>query len=154
MKSLNIVVPIDFTECSLAGLEKAVEMVRELGGRIYLLNVIADVTVEAMGRDMTSSHHILNGTLLGEIQERFAELAPHLRDCNFKTAVHVGRPSRAIVSYANKIGADMIVMATHGRCGVARLVLGSTAEEVVRTAGCPVLTVHPDAAHRALARPA
>ncbi len=51
----------------------------------------------------------------------------------------------AIVSYAEEIGADLVVMATHGRSGVGRLALGSTAEGVLRRAHCPVLTVGPDA---------
>jgi nucleotide-binding universal stress UspA family protein len=52
-----------------------------------------------------------------------------------------GRAADEIVAYANGIGATMIVMATHGRSGLAHIVIGSTTEEVVRTAKCPVLSV-------------
>jgi universal stress protein A len=52
-----------------------------------------------------------------------------------------GAPAQMIVDTAKSVGADLIVMATHGRTGLAHLVMGSVAEKVVRTAACPVLTV-------------
>ena len=55
--------------------------------------------------------------------------------------VAVGRPARVIIETATNRGTDLIVMGTHGRSGVAHLVLGSVAERVVRTAPCAVLTV-------------
>jgi universal stress protein A len=51
-------------------------------------------------------------------------------------------PAQAIVDYAVECGADLIVLGTHGRSGVSRMLMGSVAERVVRTAPCPVLTVH------------
>lgn len=140
MKKLDIVVPTDFSACSLDGVRKAVELVKETGGRLRLLYVVPDVTLEAVGRDL-SSHHVLNGPLLAQVEEKFTELAPLLDGCNFKTAVQVGHASAAIVAYAAKVKADLIMMATHRRRGFKRFLLGSTAEEVVRTATCPVLTV-------------
>ncbi len=61
-----------------------------------------------------------------------------------------GHGARTIADYAAERGVDLIVMGTHGRTGVAHLLLGSVAERLVRTASCPVLTVrHPAAkAHR------
>ena len=53
-----------------------------------------------------------------------------------------GKPSDEIVRYAKEHEIDVVVMGTHGRQGVARAVLGSVAERVVRRASCPVLTVH------------
>ncbi len=58
-----------------------------------------------------------------------------------ETVVKVGDPLCEIVEYANARPVDLIVMGTHGRSGVAHLVLGSVAERVVRTATCPVLTL-------------
>ncbi|MBK8254720.1 MAG: universal stress protein [Polyangiaceae bacterium] len=58
-----------------------------------------------------------------------------------------GSPKRAIVSTAESIGADLIVVGTHGRTGLARMALGSVAEGVVQGASCSVLVVRPDAAH-------
>jgi nucleotide-binding universal stress UspA family protein len=52
-----------------------------------------------------------------------------------------GAPGEAIVEAARKAGADMLILGTHGRTGVARLLLGSVASKVIATASCPVLTV-------------
>jgi nucleotide-binding universal stress UspA family protein len=57
-------------------------------------------------------------------------------------ATRIGLPAEEIVQYAHEHAIDLIVMGTHGREGVMRVVLGSVAETVVRRALCPVLTVH------------
>jgi nucleotide-binding universal stress UspA family protein len=56
-------------------------------------------------------------------------------------AVRTGLPHRAILDYAEEIGADLVVMGTHGRTGLERYLLGSVTEKVVRTADAPVLTI-------------
>jgi nucleotide-binding universal stress UspA family protein len=58
-----------------------------------------------------------------------------------------GRAAETIVTVAQDIGADLIVMGTHGRTALAHMLLGSVAEKVVRTAPCSVLTIRPDAPH-------
>jgi nucleotide-binding universal stress UspA family protein len=62
---------------------------------------------------------------------------------HFQTRAHalLGMPAPAIVAYAAATGASLIVMGTHGRTGLAHLLMGSVAEHVVRTSPCPVLTV-------------
>jgi nucleotide-binding universal stress UspA family protein len=69
------------------------------------------------------------------IEQQVEELQP---DC----ATRIGDPAEEIVRYAHEHAMDLIVMGTHGREGVMRVVLGSVAETVVRRAPCPVLTVH------------
>jgi nucleotide-binding universal stress UspA family protein len=58
-------------------------------------------------------------------------------------AMTSGVPAHAICAYAQRVRADLIVMGTHGRTGVRRLLLGSVAEQVLHKAGCPVLVVPP-----------
>ena len=63
------------------------------------------------------------------------------------TVVHAtahGKPDAEIIGYAKEHEIDLIVLATHGRTGLSHMLIGSTAERVVRMAPCPVLTVHPD----------
>jgi len=60
-----------------------------------------------------------------------------------ETEVIDGSPASAVTEYAEKLGAELIVVGTHGRTGFSRLALGSVAEHVVRSAGCPVLVVRP-----------
>ena len=58
--------------------------------------------------------------------------------------IYEGRPAEKIVEIAREQGADLIVMGTHGRAGLDRLFFGSVANEVVRTASCPVMTIRPE----------
>jgi nucleotide-binding universal stress UspA family protein len=67
-------------------------------------------------------------------------LQPEIR---YELLVMIGDPAVQVLQLASQLGADLIVMATHGRKGLHRLVLGSVAEHVVREAPCPVLTVKP-----------
>jgi universal stress protein A len=60
---------------------------------------------------------------------------------NYASSIETGTPFREIIRMADKTAASMIVLGTHGRSGLGRLVFGSTAERVVRVAHCPVLTV-------------
>ncbi len=80
--------------------------------------------------------------LLEDIEPELVEGTPDSKEVQIKpTLVSDVAPAPAIVSYAERCDIDLIVMGTHGRRGVRRLLLGSTAEEVVRTAPCPVFTV-------------
>jgi len=72
---------------------------------------------------------------------RLRDLVPEAFRETWEVAVAVGRPADTIVRLARERDADLIVMATHGRTGLAHMVLGSVAEKVVRLAPCPVLTV-------------
>ncbi|WP_149799621.1 universal stress protein [Halorubrum xinjiangense] len=72
--------------------------------------------------------------------ETVCELAAD-RDVDVETAVVEGSPSREIITHAEEAGCDLVVMGTHGRGGIDRLLLGSVAEKVVRGSSVPVLTV-------------
>ena len=85
-------------------------------------------------RDFPQSCEICRAAAL-LTEEEANELQP---DC----AMRIGMPADEIVQYADEHAIDLIVMGTHGREGVMRVVLGSVAETVVRRARCPVLTVH------------
>jgi nucleotide-binding universal stress UspA family protein len=136
----RILVPIDFSETSEAALRYGVELARAFGSQIYLLNVPEDKSEEAdavypigLFETMHNAAHDRLGHLLTEREMR--ELRP---EC----AMRLGKPCEEIVRHAAEHEIDLIVMGTHGREGIARAVLGSVAETVVRRAACPVLTVH------------
>ena len=80
-----------------------------------------------------------------ESSEYMEEVAAALRDKGVKvdTKVILGTPSSAIADYSHEIDCDVIAMATHGRSGISRWVLGSVTETLVRTSGSPVLVVPP-----------
>ena len=139
----RILVPIDFSETSEAALRHGVALARAFKARLYLLHVPehpgeAAETEYPIGllETMQNAAHDRLGSLLTEAETR--ELRP---EC----AMRLGKPSNEIVGYAEKHEIDLIVMGTHGREGVARVLMGSVAEKVVRRAACPVLTVrHPE----------
>ena len=89
---------------------------------------------------MQNAAHDRLGSLLTDNETR--ELAP-------ERVMRLGKPADAIVAFAAERDIDLIVMGTHGREGVARMLVGSVAEAVVRRALCPVLTVHGAAPERA-----
>jgi nucleotide-binding universal stress UspA family protein len=144
----TILIPIDFSACSKQAAHEALALVRGFGGRAVFLHgldiqyiypttygaeavVLPPVTPEELEPDWQEFLHDLplGGGLLWEKQTREGRAAPTVAD----TAVEVA--------------ADLIVIGTHGRTGIAHMLLGSVAEQVLRTAPCSVLTVRPEAFH-------
>jgi nucleotide-binding universal stress UspA family protein len=80
---------------------------------------------------------------LQTIEQRFAALGAQVREAGVQYLATnlVGHPADEITSYARRVGADLIVVGTHGRTGIRRALLGSVAELVVRRARCPVVVV-------------
>ena len=83
--------------------------------------------------------------VIDEIERRLDALATQVREAGVKglTTSLEGRAAIEIVAYANRVSTDLIVMGTHGRTGIRRVLLGSVAEQVLRQARCPLLVVPP-----------
>ena len=134
----RILVPVDFSKASLAGLDYAVQLGKRFNAALGVLFVIEP---------------LYNAGDLGlflEEQQRFgreqlSRLAARLkrRGLKCRTFVETGVPYQVIGDEAKRWPADLVVLATHGRSGFSRVVMGSVAAKVVRTANCPVLTVQP-----------
>lgn len=138
----TIVVPTDFSDPAERALALARELAQKAGPAHLILThaVFVPVEVEALGLDTAQLART-------GIEERVArdleQMLTELQDAGI-SAEYVsswGSPERIIVEIARAKGADLIVMGTHGRTGLAHVVLGSVAERVVREAPCPVLTV-------------
>ena len=138
----NVVVPIDFSEVSEAALVYGRNVARAFGARLHVLHVAENDFL----RPTAADPH----TLSAAIERRLAEkLTKDDREVLHAVAVvrKSDTPAGEIVQYAVSENVDMIVMGTHGRRGIAHVLLGSVAEHVVRSASCPVLTVrHPHGA--------
>ena len=134
----NVLVATDFSETSQKALAYGQNLTRAFGGRLHVLHV-ADVIATTASQFYPDSP--------GDPEMRAESLAlKHLRsfvpDKRARLGVRIsGSPGHAIVEYARSIQADVIVVGTHGRSGVSRLLMGSVAEHVVRNAPCPVLVV-------------
>ncbi len=139
----NILVPVDFSEHSRTALCFAIALAQRFGAKLTLLNVIY-LHYYATNADFLAYDYAL---LLNETRKAtkydIAELVRKTAFQGVPFTAHVteGHPGLSIVDYAKRHGVDLIVNATHGRTGLAHVLLGSTAEHIVRYAQCPVLVV-------------
>lgn len=139
----TILVPTDFGEVSEHAVEYALELAKALGSEVILMHAFE---IPAVGfpdgalvatADMTN--RVLEGAQVG-LDRQAAQYEG--RGIEMRTVIKQGDAWRSILAAADEVGCDLIVMGTHGRRGLPRALLGSVAEKVVRTAHCPVLTVH------------
>jgi nucleotide-binding universal stress UspA family protein len=140
----KILCPIDFDENSIVALEVACDLAQDADAIIYLLHVVVPIVpgVPQVGIPMEPfpiSEH--------DAREKLERLAREHIDgqAQYKVLTHIGDTASTILNAVVELGVDSVVMATHGRKGLGRLLLGSVAEQVVRRATCPVLTVRPGA---------
>jgi nucleotide-binding universal stress UspA family protein len=149
MNVKRILCPSDFSDCSRAALEFAIELAQRLGASVRLVHVFQLPQYAGFedGLTMAAASADIFISLRKKAEE---QLNAELERCRAAgvaaTAEQVdGAPHAEIVKLSAEV--DLVVMGTHGRTGLPRLVLGSTAERVVRLAKSPVLTV-PSPEHR------
>jgi nucleotide-binding universal stress UspA family protein len=146
----RILVPTDFSAPSDAALVTAKELAERLGASIHLLHVLEDpYSTAAYATEVYG--YLPPGIKESWQKDAEAHMATVLTPAeraqfSATTTVIFGAPAQSIVEHAENNGIDLIVMGTHGRGGVAHLLLGSVAERVVRMARCPVLTIREAAA--------
>lgn len=145
LKIAKILLPTDFSELSLSGLNYARELTSTFDAQLHCVHVVDEAYQywTAMGPEAAPLAPVVEDiTSMAEAQmDRFAD--QYLIGLKYSpiTKVLHGRPAKEIVAYAQEMLIDIIVMATHGRSGLAHALLGSTADKVVHNAPCPVLTV-------------
>jgi nucleotide-binding universal stress UspA family protein len=146
----RIVVPTDFSSCSDAALELAGKLARDQGAEVIAVHVVetGHVPLNAVihpGGDIEGLEVRTHMARLGQHElERRLQALPIAAE---RKRLHLaeGSPAATICQVAREVGADLIVMGTHGRTGLAHLLVGSVAERVVRTAKIPVLTLGSEA---------
>lgn len=146
----TILVPTDFGETSEHAVEYALELAKALGSEIVLMHAFEIPAVGFPDGALVATAEMTNGVLEGAQVGLDRQAAQYEgRGIEMRTIIKQGDAWRSIIAAADELGADLIVMGTHGRRGLPRALLGSVAEKVVRTAHCPVLTVHKADAERA-----
>jgi nucleotide-binding universal stress UspA family protein len=136
--------PTDFSEHAAAAWHLAGSLARDHGARLLVLHVATPppfVTCGELEKALQGP-----GGYRRELEERLRRACPADAAARVDYRLEGGDPAGEIVRAAREHGCDLIVMGTHGRTGLGRLLLGSVAEQVVRKAPCPVLTLsRPDA---------
>jgi universal stress protein A len=139
---MKILHPTDFSDCATQAQALAVELAGKLDAEIVLLQVLVETPL--YGEGVLSVPHVQT---VYDAQRKWAEESLEARVGDLRQGgtkaswrLQVGVPFEEIVKVAEEERADMIVMGTHGRSGLNRVLLGSVAERVIRLAPCPVLT--------------
>jgi nucleotide-binding universal stress UspA family protein len=141
----RILVPTDFSETADKALAYAKDLAAKTGASLHLVHVFKDpYAVAACAPELYASVPAgARERAVEEVRERLLERLDADEELRFRGSRSVirGLVAPQIVDYAVNQDIDLIVIGTHGRRGVAHLLLGSVAEHVLRTAACPVLTV-------------
>jgi nucleotide-binding universal stress UspA family protein len=141
----KIMVPVDGSPASNRGLAEAIALARNQGATLRLVHVLDELILGPGAETVVYLGNTVD--LLREAGEQIvaeAETAVHASGLESESVILEtagGRAADAIVAEARACGAELIVLGTHGRRGAKRLVMGSDAEEIVRTTPVPVLLV-------------
>jgi nucleotide-binding universal stress UspA family protein len=145
MQFRHILAPTDFSEYSKQAVASALELAKKFGAKLSILHVVELPPYPVEGYVPPSVTSTFLEDLERQASQDLAQVTPEAESAGIEVArlVTVGSPYRKIIDMAEAEQVDLIVMATAGRTGFSRLVMGSIAERVVRTASCPVLTIRP-----------
>lgn len=139
-----IVLPTDFSEQSRKAFHIAGKIAKATGGRIVVVHVIEPITYPVEWIEGISSFEVIHEKIKESARTALQEIAEELRrQWNVEVEVRLlyGYPADAIIEYAQEAGADLICVASRGRSGIEKLLLGSTTDRIVHHAFCPVLVV-------------
>jgi nucleotide-binding universal stress UspA family protein len=131
----KILVPVDFSDCSKYALQYAASFAKQFGAELQLVHVVEPYPAvpEMYPIDVESLQD--GKAQLDTLRESLGE------DVRARVSLRTGQPYNEITQAAADGQADLIIISTHGRKGLTRMLLGSTTEKVVRQAPCPVLVV-------------
>jgi nucleotide-binding universal stress UspA family protein len=135
--STKILFPVDFSKHGEQALKMAVSLARDLHGELVLLHVEEPPLAYGGGE----FYYGMPEPNREQLKRMLNEVSIGDTDLPVTRHVEVGSPATVIVQFAKDHDMDYIVMPTHGRTGLNRLLMGSVTEEVVRKAPCPVITV-------------
>lgn len=143
MEIRRILFATDFSEGSSLALPYAADLARQYEAKLFLVHVIYDVAKSAGWYvphvSIDEIYNDMEKSARAELEKSFVDEMRGLRDV--ERVVLKGIPYEEISKFAREKKIDLVVLGTHGRRGIDRMLFGSTAEQVVRNAPCPVLSV-------------
>jgi nucleotide-binding universal stress UspA family protein len=147
----KILAPTDLSSFSATGVRYACNLAKALGAEVLLAHAVStsEFTSHASSLKITASGaeaESLIGNLVENQKQQLRQFCEHYladatSDLNVQQIVDMGDAHTLIVNWARDKAADLIVMSTHGRSGLPRMILGSVTEKVLRSASCPVLAI-------------
>jgi nucleotide-binding universal stress UspA family protein len=155
MNIKRILIAYDFSEYSSAALDYAAHLASEWAAKLYIVHV--DELLDAR----ISAFPPVNGPGVYEsswdkrrrhVKSQLARVLPHEASVTYEHHCFVGAPADEILAFAERARIDLIVIGSHGRTGLSRLLMGSVAEQVMRGSKCPVLIIKPH--RKQIAKPA
>lgn len=133
----TVVVPVDFSDDSFAAVELARDLVAEPAG-LHVMHVLPEPHAGDPGVEWQM---IDNENRRRHASEAIRSRLSDAKYADIKIEIDFGSPGYRIAEYAEKVGAELVVIPSHGRTGLKRLMLGSVTERVIRLCHCPVLVL-------------
>ena len=140
----RILVPTDFSELSDVALDYARALAETFAASLHVLHVLDPPCAGAIGEEGSiAESRAVQARLFEEASHRLQRRVMRVARTRYRVRgdIVTGPGADSIVNYARGRDIELIVMGTHGRSGLAHVLIGSVAERVVRTAPCPVLTI-------------
>jgi nucleotide-binding universal stress UspA family protein len=149
----KILAPTDLSDVSARGLRYACNLAKDLGAEVIIINAIKVEELMAVWRQLQDNPSV-QWDQANVLEDRLVDRHKQLLDefvnkqvpdigsnLNVRKLVAVGEPYATLVDWAKKEPVDVIIMSTHGRTGIPRMMLGSVTEKVLRSSPCPVLAI-------------
>jgi len=131
----KILAPTDFSELSVEGIRYASHLAKDVGAQLIVMNVIILDETNTTTKGEIDAHK-------ARLAEFVAKTVPHRgADLKVREVVVAGQPYNAIIDCAEKEHVDLVIMSSHGRSGLSRMLIGSVTDRLLRAAKCPVLVV-------------
>lgn len=138
----TILVAVDFSDSSEAALAYAVELAKPLGAKLVVMHSYELPVYGFPDGALVASVEVATRIMQGAQTGLEGMVERYKSEAQLDTIVRQGVPWEEVRAVAEEVDADMIVIGTHGRKGIARALLGSVAEKILRTSTRPVLAIH------------
>ena len=143
----KILCPVQLDDSEQVALDLASRLAKDMDATVYLMHVVPILPIDAPNVTITVHSQAADEASL-RLQELAAKELAGLKSEIITRVAGPGEVARTVLEGATELDTDLIVLKTHGRSGLAHLIMGSVAEQIVRRAHCPVLTLTSTAKER------